>query len=143
MSLFLASAPSDSDSQRSLGRPQHVVGAEHQVVAHRADDAHRMTVAPDWVQALTGTAPGADCCAYPGVMPAVGDLVRSIDGAWMVRPPTHCAHGHRLRPGRMLVGSIACSCGRHLTWRCECGAVTYGPALAGACSLLNGPARVR
>jgi hypothetical protein len=29
----------------------------------------------------------------------------------------------------MLVGSIACSCGRHLTWCCECGAVTYGPAL--------------
>ena len=38
-------------------------------------------------------------------MPALGDLVRSIDGAWMVRPPTDCAHGHRLRPGRMLVGS--------------------------------------
>jgi hypothetical protein len=37
-----------------------------------------------------------------------------------------------LRPGQMLVGSLACSCGRHLTWRCECGAVTYGPALAGA-----------
>jgi hypothetical protein len=43
----------------------------------------------------------------------------------------------------MLVGSIACSCGRHLTWRCECGAVTYGPALTSGCSLLNGPARVR
>jgi hypothetical protein len=43
----------------------------------------------------------------------------------------------------MLVGSIACSCGRHLTWRCECGAVTYGPALAEGCSLLDGPARVR
>jgi hypothetical protein len=34
---------------------------------------------------------------------------------------------HTLRPGRMLVGTVACSCGRHLTWRCECGAVTYGP----------------
>jgi hypothetical protein len=20
-------------------------------------------------------------------------------------------------------------CGRHMTWRCECGAITYGPAL--------------
>jgi len=40
----------------------------------------------------------------------------------------------------MLVGSIACSCGRHLTWRCECDAVTYGPALGDGCSLLDGPA---
>jgi hypothetical protein len=45
--------------------------------------------------------------------------------------------------GRILVGSLACSCGRHLTWRYECGAVTYGPALANGCSLLDGPARVR
>jgi hypothetical protein len=48
----------------------------------------------------------------------------------MVRPPLRCPRGHPLRPGRMLVGSIACSCGRHLTWRCECEAVTYGPAHA-------------
>jgi hypothetical protein len=51
--------------------------------------------------------------------------------------------GHRLRPGHTIVGTIACSCGRHLTWRCECGAVTYGPALTEQCSLLDGPARVR
>jgi hypothetical protein len=76
-------------------------------------------------------------------MATVGELVRSTSGAWMVRPPTHCPRGHRLRPDRMLVGSIACSCGRHLTWRCDCGAVTYGPALAEGCSLLDGPARVR
>jgi hypothetical protein len=31
----------------------------------------------------------------------------------------------------MLVGSIACSCGRHLTWRCECGAVTSRRFTAG------------
>ena len=48
-----------------------------------------------------------------------------------------------MQAGRVLVGSIACSCGRHLTWRCECGAVTYGPALGAGCSLLHGPARVR
>jgi len=42
----------------------------------------------------------------------------------------------------MLVGSIACSCGRHLTWRCGCGAVTYGPALAEGCSLLDGPHQI-
>jgi hypothetical protein len=61
---------------------------------------------------------------------------------WCDRPQ-HYPRGHPLRPGRVLVGSIACSCGRHLTWCCECGAVTYGPALADGCSLLNGPARVR
>jgi hypothetical protein len=37
----------------------------------------------------------------------------------------------------MLVGGIACACGQHLTWRCECGAVTYGPALTNGCSLLE------
>jgi hypothetical protein len=74
---------------------------------------------------------------------AVGELVQSTTGQWMVRPPLHCPRGHPLRPGRMLVGSIACSCGRHLTSRCECGAVTYGPALTSGCSLLDGPARVR
>jgi hypothetical protein len=47
-----------------------------------------------------------------------------------------CPNGHPLRPGRVLVGSIAYSCRRHLTWRCECAAVTYGPALAdAACSM--------
>jgi hypothetical protein len=43
----------------------------------------------------------------------------------------------------MLVGTIACSCGRHITWRCECGAITYGPPLTERCSLLDGPARIR
>jgi hypothetical protein len=33
-------------------------------------------------------------------MAAVGELVRSTPGAWMVRPPTHCPRGHLLRPGR-------------------------------------------
>jgi len=40
-------------------------------------------------------------------MPAVGELVRSTSGQWMVRPPLRCPRGHPLRPGRMLVGSIA------------------------------------
>jgi hypothetical protein len=31
----------------------------------------------------------------------------------------------------------------HLTWCCVFGAVTYGPALAEGCSVLDGPARVR
>jgi hypothetical protein len=76
-------------------------------------------------------------------MPAVGELVQSTTGQWMVRPPLRCPRGHPLRPGHTIVGTIACSCGRHLTWRCECSAVTYGPALGEGCSLLNGPARMR
>jgi hypothetical protein len=75
-------------------------------------------------------------------MRGVGELVQSTRRGWMVRPPTRCLRGHLLRPGRVLVGSIACSCGRHLTWRCDCGAITYGPALGDGCSLLDGPARV-
>jgi len=38
----------------------------------------------------------------------------------------------------MLTGSVACSCGRHLTWRCQCGAVRYGPVLGVGCSLHAG-----
>src|ERR1700741_4127262 len=77
------------------------------------------------------------------VMAGVGELVQSTTGQWMVRPPLCCPRGHALQPGHTLVGSIACSCGRRLTLRCECGAVTYGPALATGCSLLDGPAWVR
>jgi hypothetical protein len=76
-------------------------------------------------------------------MAAVGELVRSTTGQWIARPPLPCPRGHTLRPGRMLVGSIACSCGRHITWQCECGEVTYGPALTPSCSVLDGPARIR
>ena len=57
------------------------------------------------------------------------------------RPPQRCTSGHWLLPGRMIVYAIACSCGEHLTWECECSAITYGPALAEGCSLLDGPAR--
>jgi hypothetical protein len=80
--------------------------------------------------------------AYCWGMAAVGELVRSTSGAWMVRPPLRCPRGHPLRPGRMLVGSIACSCGRHLTWCCECGAVIYGSAPSERCSLLDGTPRI-
>ncbi len=76
-------------------------------------------------------------------MSGVGELVRSTSGAWMVRPPQVCERGHRLVPGRVLVGSVACSCGRHISWRCECGAMTYGPDLGDECTLLHGPAHVR
>ena len=64
---------------------------------------------------------------------------RAMDGQAAAAPPC----GHPLRPGHTLVGSIACSCGCHLMWRCEWGAVTYGPAPAnrpryGTCWLASG-----
>jgi hypothetical protein len=43
----------------------------------------------------------------------------------------------------MIVYTIPCSCGEHITWECECSAITYGPALAVGCSLYDRPARVR
>ena len=57
--------------------------------------------------------------------------------------PQRCTRGHWLLPGHMIVYNIPCSCGEHITWECECSAVTYGPALAEGCSLLDGPARLR
>jgi hypothetical protein len=92
--------------------------------------------------------PNSGCCwrfdpaTNVDAMPAVGELV-CRSGQWMVQPPEVCPRGHRLLPGRMLVGTVACSCGRHITWQCECGEVTYGPALTPSCSVLDGPARIR
>ena len=78
-----------------------------------------------------------------GFMPAVGELVRCTDGRWMIRPPQHCPRGHRLSPGRVLVGHRVCSCGGHTTWTCDCGAVVYAPPLDPECRVLVGPAAVR
>ena len=61
----------------------------------------------------------------------------------MARPPMRCPRGHLLRPDRMLVRTVACSCGRHITWRCHCGEVTYGPVLADGCRMLNGRSSIR
>jgi hypothetical protein len=45
--------------------------------------------------------------------------------------PWACAAGHRLGPGRVLVGWLGCTCAGgygHRTWLCrECGHVTYDP----------------
>jgi hypothetical protein len=57
--------------------------------------------------------------------------------------PTRCPRGHPLRSDRTLVRTVACSCGMHTSWRCHCGKVTYGPALAEACSLRSRRAHVR
>ncbi|WP_146221130.1 hypothetical protein [Mycolicibacterium moriokaense] len=51
-------------------------------------------------------------------MPAVGDLVRSTTGAWIVLAPEHCPNGRGLCPGETLVGHQAClgHDGGHTTW---------------------------
>lgn len=78
-------------------------------------------------------------------MPAVGDLVRSTTGDWVVIAPTHCEAGHPLGPNEVLVGHTPCfHCGGHTTWTCQqCGAITYGPSAGDGCSMLNGPAAER
>jgi hypothetical protein len=79
-------------------------------------------------------------------MPAVGELVRCTDGSWMTRLPQSCRHGHRFRPGAMLVGHQPCSTcrGGHTTWGClDCGGVVYGPPLTAGCRILVGAAAVR
>lgn len=72
-------------------------------------------------------------------MPTVGDLVRSTEGAWVVRPPTHCPNGHLLGPRQCLVGFAHCNHdGGHTSWWCrECGATVYGPPLGDGCVLFN------
>ncbi|MGB8206933.1 MAG: hypothetical protein WCF69_04875, partial [Mycobacterium sp.] len=75
-------------------------------------------------------------------MNEVGDMVLSIDGRWMIRPPERCPNGHTLA-GRCIVAAMPCSCGdRHLSWYCEvCEHVTFGPPLGVNCAVLHGPAR--
>ena len=77
-------------------------------------------------------------------MHEVGDMVRGVNGDWMIRPPEKCTNGHTLA-GRCIVAAMPCSCGdRHLSWCCNtCGHVTYGPALGVNCEVLQGPARIR
>jgi hypothetical protein len=62
----------------------------------------------------------------------------------MILPPQRRQHGHRLGPGRMLVGHMPCagSChGGHMTWQCLQGeAVTFAPGVGAGCRLLNGAA---
>lgn len=78
------------------------------------------------------------------LMAAVGDLVKSTAGGWIVRPPTHCPAGHQLAPGRVVVGHQPCSCrGGHTTWTCWCGNSIYGPPVSEVCRLLSGAAAVR
>jgi hypothetical protein len=55
----------------------------------------------------------------------VGDLVRT-DRGWVVVPPTSCPAGHDYGDGDWSVSAVWCTCnGRHMAWRCHCGAVLY------------------
>lgn len=58
----------------------------------------------------------------------VGDL-RETRRGWSVEPPRYCHQMHELTPGHVQVGRLACTThtGGHLTWRCDCGDVTYSP----------------
>ena len=68
-------------------------------------------------------------------MPAISKLLSNA--------PTRCPRGHPLRPERTLVRIVACACGMHTSWRCHCGEVTYGPALAEESSLRSRRAHIR
>lgn len=77
------------------------------------------------------------CCAETGTVVVVtidvdDDLVLYTD-----KRPYRCARGHWLLPGHMMVGSRSCSCGRgrHTTWECECGDITYSPKVRDTCEL--------
>lgn len=84
------------------------------------------------------------CAKTASTVAAVGEVVRCTTGAWMVRPPQRCGHGHELGPGRVLIGHQPCGCGRrggHMTWACAlCGEVIYAPELRSECRPLAGPA---
>jgi hypothetical protein len=73
----------------------------------------------------------------------ISDPARGSATRWMDRPPHRCTRGHWLLPENMIVYTIPCSCGDHVSWECECSAVTYGPALTVGCSLLERSAPVR
>jgi hypothetical protein len=79
-------------------------------------------------------------------MAAVGDLVLTTAGTWIIRPPTRCLNGHQLGPNKALVGHVACAGhgGGHTTWTCRtCDETVYGPPLNTHCTPLDGPATVR
>ena len=60
----------------------------------------------------------------------VGDLVPTECG-WVVVPPTCCPDGHAYSDPGWSVSSVWCTCnGRHMEWRCYCGAVLYAPSRA-------------
>ena len=98
------------------------------------------------------TAPGDDttvCLIHPdggGVVHAnhfVGDLVPTQRG-WVVVPPTCCPDGHDYSDGGWSVSSVWCTCnGRHMAWRCHCGATLYAPQPGPHCRIRDrGPVSI-
>jgi hypothetical protein len=79
----------------------------------------------------------------------VGDLVQNRNGSWSMVGPGFCQDLHRLAPGRVTVGHLACSehSGGHTLWWClEPGCHRpdfYWPPIDPLCSVVNGPARQR
>ena len=76
----------------------------------------------------------------------LGELVRTTSGKWITHPPTHCAKGHTLGPGEVLVGHQARlgHGGGHTTWTCRtCDETVYGLPLNTHCHTLHEPAVVR
>jgi hypothetical protein len=65
------------------------------------------------------------------------DLGNSSEQIFTESQPYRCKRGHWLLPGHMIAGSVRCSCARrrHTTWECECGDLTYAPALKKSCAL--------
>jgi hypothetical protein len=76
-------------------------------------------------------------------MNEVGDVIRGIDGDYMIRPPEASANGHRIAD-RCIAAAQPCSCSdRHISWYCEqCEHVTYGPSLGVNCEVLHRPTLV-
>src|ERR1700759_2262508 len=70
----------------------------------------------------------------PPMSPA-GELVRFPPAGWVAPPPLRCPRGHLMRVERIVANSAVCSCGRHQTWRCHCGAMTYEPTVGTRCNL--------
>jgi hypothetical protein len=72
---------------------------------------------------------------YAGLVP----VHRRGMTVWAERRPSHCPAGHRLGPGRVLIGWLGCRCPYpalgHRTWLCcyivndrKCGLMVYHPA---------------
>ncbi|MFD4442550.1 hypothetical protein ACFWPK_22545 [Nocardia sp. NPDC058519] len=66
-----------------------------------------------------------------------GRLYQVRHGYWVEPEPVACPNGHRLGPGRVLVGSLACPAagGHHRTHCCRtCGAVIMWPPPTERCA---------
>lgn len=79
-------------------------------------------------------------CPWRAEHVTVGSVTIDVDDDLVLYTdsrPYRCARGHWLLPGHMMVGSRSCSCGRgrHTTWECECGDITYSPKVRDSCEL--------